>query len=251
MELPKSPIEALVENPQFLIIFSKPKSGKTTAFSLLENNLIIDLENGSDFVKGLKVKASNIKELLAIKKSLKEEKVNNNFQYDYITIDTATALEDMINPLAIKMYQNTPMGKNWGKTPGEDDIKKLPNGAGYLYLRDAFLQVIEDFKPLAKKCLILSGHVADKLINKNGEEVSEMYLDLTGKLSRIVYSRADAVGLLYRDKDKCILNFNGGGDSIIEARPEHLAGKSFVLTEKVDGKIINNWNQIFINKKLK
>lgn len=116
----------------------------------------------------------------------------------------------------------------------------------YLYLREAFLQVVEGFKPLAGKCLILSGHVADKMVNKNGEEVSEMTLDLTGKLGRIVYSRADAVGFLYREKNKCILNFNGGGDAIVEARPEHLAGKTFTLTEKTDKGIISNWDQIFL-----
>lgn len=86
------------------------------------------------------------------------------------------------------------------------------------------------------------------MVNKNGEEISEMSLDLTGKLGRIVYSRADAIGYLYRDKDKCILNFNGGGDAIIEARPTHLAGQTIVLTEKNEkGELISHWDKIFIN----
>ena len=245
IELPKTPSKALTKNPNFMIIFSKPKAGKTSAFSKLKNNLIIDLEDGSDFVEGLKIKANSVVELSEIKKSLIYQK-EQGFQYDYITIDTATALEDMVNDLAITLYKKTPMGKNYGTKSGEDDIKKLPNGAGYLYLREAFLMVVEGFKPLAKECLILSGHVADKLVNKNGEETSEMSLDLSGKLGRIIYSRADAVGFLYRKENKCMLNFNGGGDCIIEARSEHLAGKEFVLTEKTDKGISDNWNQIFI-----
>lgn len=247
MELPKKIVKAVTRNPQFMIIFSKPKVGKTTALSTLENNLIIDLENGSDFVNGLKVKANNLSELAEIKKALIEES-EKGFKYDYITIDTATALEDLVGELAVKLYQKTPMGKLYGMRPGEDDVKKLPNGAGYLYLREAFLQVVDEFKKLAGKCLILSGHVADKLINKNGEEISEMSLDLTGKLGRIVYSKADAIGYLYRKDDECILNFNGGGDVIIEARPEHLSNKSIVLTKKKDGKIISNWDKIFIKE---
>lgn len=245
MELPKTPSAPITRNPQFMIIFSKPKAGKTTALSMLENNLIIDLENGSDFVGGLKLKADSLKDLGEIKKALKEE-ADKGFKYDYITIDTATALEDLSGPLAIKLYKNTPMGVNYGNKAGEDDVKKLPNGAGYLYLREAFLQIIEEFKPLAGKCLILLGHVSDKMVNKNGEEVSEMSLDLTGKLGRIVYSRADAIGFLYREDNKCILNFNGGGDAIIEARPEHLAGQTFVLTEKVEGKLVSHWDKIFL-----
>lgn len=245
MELPKKSIPAITHNAQFMIIFSKPKAGKTTALSLLENNLILDLEEGSDFVSGIKVKIKSLKDLGDVKKSLKSEQ-EAGFMYDYITIDTATALEDLVSELAIKLYQNTPMGKSYGTKPGEDDMRKLPNGAGYLYLREAFLQVVDSFKPFAKKCLILSGHVADKMINKNGEEISEMSLDLSGKLGRIVYSRADAIGYLYREEDTCYLNFNGGGDAIIEARPEHLAGQKFILTEKVNGKIISHWDKIFI-----
>jgi hypothetical protein len=247
IELPKVCSKPVTKNPQFMIIFSKPKSGKTTSFSLLENNLIIDLENGSDFVGGMTLKASSTAELSEIKNALLKAK-EEGFMYDYITIDTATALEDMVNDLAIKLYQNTPMGVNFGKKPGENDIKKLPQGAGYQYLREAFMMVIDGLRPLAKKCLILSGHVADKMVNKNGEEVSEMTLDLSGKLGRIIYSRADAVGLLYRKNNQCFVNFNGGGDAIIEARPEHLAGKEFMLTEKTPEGIVAHWDSIFIKE---
>ena len=38
-------------NPKRIVIYSKPKTGKTTAYAGLENNLIIDLENGSDFCR--------------------------------------------------------------------------------------------------------------------------------------------------------------------------------------------------------
>ena len=44
--LPKEKVKAKVENPRFLIIFGKPKAGKTTLASKLDNNLIIDLERG-------------------------------------------------------------------------------------------------------------------------------------------------------------------------------------------------------------
>lgn len=249
MDFPKTPKIPLTADPRLMIIFSKPKQGKTTSLSLLPNNLILDLEEGSDHVGGLTMKANSFKELVEIKNAMIEQEI----VYDYITIDTTTALEDYACDLAKIMYQNTPMGKDWGKPDkngkiksGQDHILKLPNGAGYLYLRDAFQAIVKGFKPFAKKCVILSGHVNDKLVNKNGEEVTEMQLDLAGKLARIMYSKADAVGLLYRKDNKVFLNFNGGGDAIIEARTEHLAGKEILLTEKVEGKIIANWDKVFL-----
>jgi hypothetical protein len=47
--------------------------------------------------------------------------------YKYVTVDTVTALEDMIQPLAVKIYRQTPMGKNYDG----DNVTTLPNGAGY------------------------------------------------------------------------------------------------------------------------
>ena len=63
MELPKDIVKASAINPKTLIVYSKPKVGKTTLFANLKNNLIIDIENGSDYLDALKIKANNIEEL--------------------------------------------------------------------------------------------------------------------------------------------------------------------------------------------
>lgn len=102
--LPTSKVKASQVNPKRLLIYSKPKTGKTTAFAGLENNLIIDLENGSDYVDALKIKVSNLQELLDAGKAIKEA----GKPYKYVTIDTVTALETMIMPLAVKLYRATP-----------------------------------------------------------------------------------------------------------------------------------------------
>lgn len=47
MELPKSKTKATLTDPGKLIIYSKPKTGKTSLLAELEDNLIIDLENGT------------------------------------------------------------------------------------------------------------------------------------------------------------------------------------------------------------
>ena len=63
IELPKTKISATTQDPKYLILFCLPKVGKTTVLSTLDNNLIIDLESGSDYIEALKIKASSVKEL--------------------------------------------------------------------------------------------------------------------------------------------------------------------------------------------
>lgn len=135
-----------------------------------------------------------------------------------------------------------------GKAYDGDDLRKLPNGAGYLYIRDAFKFVMDRFIPLCDT-LILIAHCNEKMIDKEGKELYEMEMDLSGKLKRIMAAKADAIGLLHRVKNQTFLNFNGGGDAIIEARSPHLTNKEFLIVERNEkGEFINNWNQIFIDK---
>ena len=134
------------------------------------------------------------------------------------------------------------MGKQYKGT----DVTTLPNGAGYKYLRDAYIKVIDGFIPLCDT-LILVGHCTDRLITKDGKELTEMDIDLTGKLRRMIPARADAVGYLYREKNKTILNFRGGEDVLVEARPKHLRGQEIVIAESdADNKITTHWDKIFI-----
>lgn len=220
------------------------KSGKTTIASMLENNLIIDLENGTDFLSALVVKASSVDDLRNIATAIKEENTKaGKFVYDYITIDNGTKLEEMIMPLALKLYQATPMGKAY-----TGDILKLPNGGGYMYTREAFFKVLDMFKSLAST-LILICHTKDTLINKDGKELSEMSIDLSGKTSRLVAADADAIAYVYRSKNQTFMNFNGGEDFVVEARQEHLRGKEIVIAESDDSnKITSHWDRIFLKK---
>lgn len=155
--LPKEKIQAKIENPRFLIIFGKPKSGKTTLASKLDNNLIIDLEGGSEFLVALSVQARSIKDLGEIATAIKEEiKQTGKKPYKYITLDNATRLEEICLSYAVQLYKATPMGKNYNGT----DVRTLPNGAGYMYLQQAVRKVIDMFRDLCDN-FILIGHLKD------------------------------------------------------------------------------------------
>ena len=119
--LPVEKVPAKVQDPKRLIIFSKPKRGKTTALAALDSCLIVDTENGSNYVDAYKVQIQNVQDINDLCKALKAA----NYPYKFIAIDTITILEDVCKPLALKLYQATPAGANY-----TGDIVNAPNGAG-------------------------------------------------------------------------------------------------------------------------
>jgi ABC-type glycerol-3-phosphate transport system substrate-binding protein len=236
--LPTKKVAAERVNPKRLIIYSKPKTGKTTAFAGLENNLLIDLENGADYVEALKVKITSLQDLLEAGKAIKEA----GKPYQYVTIDTVTALEDMVMPLAVKLYRATSMGKNYDG----DNVLSLPNGAGYLYLRQAFFQVLDFIDTLAPH-IILSGHIKDKQVDDKGEMVLAANIDLTGKIKSLICANADAIGYMYRKGNKTILSFKTSEEVTCGARPDHLRNEEIVVTEMTEsGKLQFHWDKVFI-----
>jgi hypothetical protein len=241
--LPKEKVKAKVENPRFLIIFGKPKAGKTTLASRLDNNLIVDLEGGSEFLEALAVQARSVKDLGDIATAIREEiKQTGKKPYKYITLDNASRLEEICLSYAAQLYRATPMGKNYSG----NDVRTLPNGSGYMYLQQAVRKVIDMFRDLCDN-FILIGHTRDKLINKEGEELSEMSLDLVGKLANIICGEADAVGYVYRKRNETHISFEGGDNSVREARAPHLRGKNIVIAESNENNDIKvYWDKIYL-----
>ena len=252
--LPKKRTTASHKSPKNLIIFSKPKVGKTSLLAQLDDCLIIDLEKGSDYVDAMKIQASSVEEIKAIGEQIKKEE----YPYKYIALDTITALEEMCIPYAEIIYSKTSMGKNWFKKDSQGrlmsdsgkaiygSILNMPNGAGYPYLRDAFTRVIEYVKTLAPR-IILIGHIKDVLLEKGGADFTALDLDLTGKLKRITTSQSDAVGYLYRKGNKNILSFKTTDEVSCGARPEHLRNKEVEISEMVGDTIETHWNKVFID----
>lgn len=245
----------------------KPKSGKSSFVAAIDDNLIIDLEDGYRSLSVMKVQARTAKDLQEIRDAiLKKGKELKKAPYKFITIDNATRLEEMSLVVAADLYRNTQMGQGWGlitdakgipiKDPktgktmvdSKADIRILPKGSGYMYLRKAIKQLIDMFKPLCET-LILVCHVKDKQIQKNGEEMSEMAVDLAGKSADIICGEADAVGYLYREGNKTYLSFEGGDNTIREARSPHLRGKKILVAESNESnEVVFDTTKVFINK---
>jgi hypothetical protein len=239
IELPTKKVLATRANPKRLVIYSKPKAGKTSALALLDNCLLLDFEKGSDYVDAMKLKIDSLQTL----KEVGAEIVKAGKPYKYIAVDTVTALEELCLGYAKSLYMDTPMGKTFTG----DNVLKLPNGAGYLYLREAFFKILDYIETLVPEdgSIILLGHLKDKNIDIAGKEVAAVDLDLTGKIKSLVCAKADAIGLLSRKGNQVILNFKTSDEITCGARPDHLKNQEIILTESIDGNLVASWDKVF------
>jgi len=255
IKLPLQKVKATSQSPSNLIIFSKPKTGKTELFAALPDCLILDLEKGSRYVDAMKIEANSVNEIIAIGQQI----IKDGKPYKYIVIDTVTALETMCIDYAEILYSKKPMGKKWflkdakgnlDRTSGKKqygNILNLPNGAGYSYLREAVTKVIEFVKTLAPH-IILSAHIKDIQLEKAGAEFTASDIDLTGKIKRILASQSDAIGYLYRKKKNLnVLTFATTDAVACGARPKHLSNAEIEISEMKDGKLITHWDKVFID----
>ena len=236
--LPTTKVPALVQDPKNLILYGIPKIGKTTILSHLQDCLIIDIESGSDYIDALKVKINSLAEL----KELCIEINKAGKPYKFIAIDTVTSLEEFAKPIALANYKKTPAGTNY-----EGDILMAPMGSGYAYVREAVEKIIAMVASVTTN-VILVGHVKDKsIVSSSGAEIGNMKdFDLTGKLGRILAAKSDAIGFIYRDEaSNLCINFETNGEATAGARPEHLANKRIIVSEKTEDGFISHWDRIF------
>lgn len=237
--LPTTIVPAETQDPKYLILFGLPKVGKTTALATLPNNLILDLEQGSRYIEGLKIQANSLSEIKEIVRAIKDA----GKPYKYITIDTITALEEMCRPLAIQLYQKSPSFSD--RYADVTDVTRLPNGQGYSFLREAVEMVINLVASVTDN-IIICGHVKDTALAE-GLDGSVKDLDLMGKTKRILSAKSDAIGFVHRDDDgNLCINFGTDGEVLTGARPKHLACKDIVVAERnEDGTFTSKWERIY------
>lgn len=240
MDLPISKVKATRKNPKMIVIAGFQKSGKTTGLASLEDNLVIDLEDGTGFLDAMKVNVTNLKDFSDLVRALQ----TSERKYRFGTIDTATKLEQIAWELAFINYKKMPIGKTF--QGGPNDLINLPKGAGYGLQRAAFMDLINWLRPFFET-LILVCHVKNGSYTKDGEEIEMVDINLTGALKTMIAADADAIGMFYRKKNQSILTFKGGESFLVEGRPTHLRGKEFVIIESdSENNLTINWSEVFI-----
>lgn len=211
---------------------------KSSALANLPNCLCIDLEgSGYDYIDAMKVKINSVKELKELCKAI----IEAGKPYKFIALDTVSRLEEMVKPLALKLYLDTPAGS---KFTG-DNVLGAPLGAGYQKIREGLEMCID----MVAKCapnIILVCHSKDSAVNANDLTVRQ--ISLQGKTGTILASKSDAIGWMFRnDNSDTVLSFNTNDQSVeVGARPAHLRNKEIVLGEmQEDGHIEYKWERIF------
>jgi len=180
-----------------------------------------------------------LKSIVLDLKKYKEE--NGKNKYTRITLDTAGVLEDIVMPYAVQLYKAEPRNKNYqGK-----NLKTVPNGAGWQYIRDAFFNVIAMFSLYCEN-LVIVAHTKAKTINKGGQELEVTDIDVSGKMSQMLAARTEAIGLVYRKGNQTMVSFKGEQFIVSGARPVHLKEQEFVMCESdEDLNMTFHWDKIF------
>lgn len=285
IELPTGLVEPEFKDPRVMVIYSIPKSGKTTVAAQLPGNLILDLEGGTDLIAAPKVSLIGLKHDPYSTPETPEQKeerhkkrkyylgeiikqlIEGGNPYKYLTIDTATTLEDWCEYDGTCMYMESPMGKNWNRFDIDDQIKSggryiegtlkpksqwrsvitMGKGYGYQWLNKSYEKWINYIRPLTPT-LIIHAHIKLKQIaKKDGKEVEVKDLDLTGQIKQLTAGlMADAIGYFHREGDKGYISFQTSEEVICGSRCAHLEGKDILISEKQeDGKVKTYWHNIF------
>jgi hypothetical protein len=260
--LPTTTRKPTAINPRDMVIYGKPKSGKTTALSQLNNCLIIDVENGTAFIEGMIVSPpvgagpiTRFKWLKELAAAIKDA----DKPYDYVAIDTLSQLDADAEWVGTRNYMNSIAGKNFNRMtdekgqlvrtadsktiplkstdPNYESVLTLANGYGYRYTREAIMDMFETLRDLGKICTIFVSHVADKMIaEKGGEQVMIKDLALVGKTRDIIPRLCDAIANVWNEDGQMMISFEGNAEKIGGMRAKHLIGYNGPL----------DWNKIFI-----
>jgi len=259
MELPTIRREVKSINPHVLLIYSPPKSGKTTIVGQLEDTLIIETEPyGADYIEGMIAEVNKPSELNALFTSIEEANAKKGgFVYKRIVIDTITKLDEWSEIVGTYKYMNKAQGKKFNqKTPTSTErfthldpefetVHELANGFGYKHSREAMTDWYDRICLLAPE-IILIAHIKDKFVeSKSGDTVETRDINLTGKVKTIFSSRVDGIAYFHRKGDEGIMSFNGKENLVCGGRCKHLTG-DIILSKKLEnGDIETYWNKIY------
>lgn len=259
INLPTKPRPAVVKTPKRMILFSKPKVGKSLITSKLPKCLILDFEEGTLAIDAMAVQIKKFSDIDEVCEAIREAE----YPYQFLAIDTASALEELCLLEAENRWANSTEGQNWFmRDPDDPDkyhdhsgkmqlgsIYNLPWGKGYQMVADIFNEVILKLERHAPK-LILLAHSTYATLQKNGVEFTSLDIQLGKKSKFNATFKADAIGYMYREGTRNYINFSaaedvGAGGRHRYLEKEHVLISEFSKNENGDEKFITYWEKIF------
>jgi len=258
-----------LQSPNEILIYSKPKMGKTDLVSRIDDCGIIELEGGANYVNGYVHNVNNLKELDEVLTWLEKEN-----PYKYVAFDTLTKLDEWCEIEGTLNYMNSSQGKSFNRVlqdhidaglapqsklgakfpPGKEGFESvhgLGQGYGYKWSRESYQKWFMRMKALKCRKIFLA-HVKDKLIEtKLSEQVIGREIDLVGKVKSITTSFVDTIAYLHRGSDgNTYLSFKAGEAVAEGSRSKHLTGQDLLIGEWSNEKKDYSetfWSKIYID----
>lgn len=241
------------EDPVLLLIYSSPKVGKTEALTKLPDNFVFDFDGSLGFYEHQGIKfpkdmspMDKYKLFINTFNELKEY-TQKEGKFNYISLDTITEFYDGIANTGSIIKYNAEENANLKIT--DDITRKVSYGGGYAAKRNFCTKTIEKMLELANH-VIITGHIADKSVNKDTNTLDVADIDLEGKFKNILGLKVDALGIIYRAEPKLNkIMFNTSIGITAGTRSKHLRNKVLDFSElQEDGTLKTYWDKIFIDK---
>ena len=145
---------------KYLLLYGKPKTGKTTMASRFPKNLLIAFEKGYNAIDG--IKAVDVNKWSEFRQILRQlEKPEAQAMYDTITIDTTTIAYEMCEQFVcsqngVQSIRDIPWGQGWTlvKKEFESCLRKIT----MLNYGLVLISHIETRKEKTADCILLSAH---------------------------------------------------------------------------------------------
>ena len=172
---------------KYILIYGKPKCGKTTLASHFPKNLLIAFEKGYNAIDG--IKAVDINKWAEFKLVLRQlEKPEAQKMYDTITIDTTTIAYDMCEQYVCAQH-------------GVQTIAEIPWGQGYAATKKEFEKSLRRITMLGYG-LVLISHIEtrkEKLSDDN--EIEILAPSMPKRCYEVVNQIVDIIGYISTEWD--------------------------------------------------
>ena len=172
---------------KYLLIYGKPKTGKTTMASRFPKNLLIAFEKGYNAIDG--IKAVDVNKWSEFRQILRQlEKPEAREMYDTITIDTTT--------IAYEMCEQFVCSQN-----GVQTIRDIPWGQGWALTKKEFETCLRKITMLGYGLVLISHIETRKEKTADDSEIEILAPSMPKRCYEVVNQIVDIIGYIATEWD--------------------------------------------------
>jgi hypothetical protein len=172
---------------KYLLLYGKPKTGKTTMASRFPKNLLVAFEKGYNAIDG--IKAVDVNKWSEFRQVLRQlEKPEAQEMYDTITIDTTT--------IAYEMCEQFVCSQN-----GVQSIRDIPWGQGWTLAKKEFESCLRKITMLGYGLVLISHIETRKEKTADDSEIEILAPSMPKRCYEVVNQIVDIIGYIATEWD--------------------------------------------------